>query len=139
MIKLFNSTEGRPPISGRVILGSIFIKHLGDLSDRETIAQIQENMFMQYFLGYSSFTNEAPFSSTLFVEIRERLSLNLLLKINDMIAVLSIQKKAEQADKLQQSSSKSTRDSPDPAVKQRKQDDEQSTETQAKSAAGYAP
>ena len=27
-------------ISGRVILGSIFIKHLGDLSDRETITQI---------------------------------------------------------------------------------------------------
>ena len=137
--KLFNSTEGRPPISGRVILGSIFIKHLGDLSDRETIAQIQENMFMQYFLGYSSFTNEAPFSPTLFVEIRERLSLDLLSKINDVIAVLSIQKEAEQADKLQQSSSKGTRDSPDPAAKQRNQEDEQSTETQGKSAAGCTP
>ena len=57
--KLFTSSEGRPPISGRVVLGNIFIKHLGDLSDRKTIAQIQENMFMQYFLGYSSFTNES--------------------------------------------------------------------------------
>ena len=137
--KLFNSTEGRPPISGRVILGSIFIKHLGDLSDRETIAQIQENMFMQYFLGYSSFTNEAPFSPTLFVEIRERLSLDLLSKINDVIAVLSLQKEAEQDGKLQQSSSKITRDSPDPAVKQRNQDDEQSTATQGKSATGCNP
>ena len=44
---LFPSKEGRPPISGRVILGAVIIKHMGDLTDRETVAQIQENMFMQ--------------------------------------------------------------------------------------------
>ena len=107
--KLFTSSEGRPPISGRVILGSIFIKHLGDLSDRETIAQIQENMFMQYFLGYSSFTNEAPFSPTLFVEIRERLSMELLSKINDVIAVLSIEKEAAKIEQDQQLIQNNTR------------------------------
>lgn len=84
---LFPAVEGRPPISGRVILGAVIIKHLGDLTDRETIAQIRENMFMQYFLGYSSFTNEEPFSDTLFVEIRKRLSLELLSKINEVIAL----------------------------------------------------
>ena len=90
--KLFTSREGRPPISGRVVLGAIVIKHYLNLSDRETIAQVQENMFMQYLLGYSSFTNEEPFSPTLFVEIRERLSLELLSKINDVIAVLCIER-----------------------------------------------
>lgn len=85
--KLFASIEGRPPISGRVILGAVIIKHMGDLTDRETIAQIQENMFMQYFLGYSSFTNEEPFSDTLFVEIRKRLNIELLSKINEVIAL----------------------------------------------------
>ncbi len=84
---LFPSKEGRPAISGRVILGAVIIKHLGDLTDRETVAQIQENMFMQYFLGYSSFTNEEPFSDTLFVEIRKRLSIDLLGKINEAIAL----------------------------------------------------
>mgnify|MGYP003513846070 FL=1 len=84
---LFTAVEGRPPISGRVILGAVIIKHLGDLTDRETIAQIQENMFMQYFLGYSSFTNEEPFSDTLFVEIRKRLSIELLCKINEVIVL----------------------------------------------------
>jgi IS5 family transposase len=88
---LFPSKEGRPAISGRVILGAVIIKHLGDLSDRETIAQIQENMFMQYFLGYSSFTNEEPFSDTLFVEIRKRLSIDLLGKINEAIALYCIE------------------------------------------------
>jgi len=84
---LFPSKEGRPAISSRVILGAVIIKHMGDLTDRETIAQIQENPFMQYFLGYSSFTNEAPFSASLFVEIRERLSLDLLSKISEVIAL----------------------------------------------------
>ncbi len=42
---------------------------------------------MQYFLSYSSFTNEESFSDTLFVEIRKRLSLELLNKINETIAL----------------------------------------------------
>lgn len=95
--KLFQSAEGRPPISGRVILGAMMIKHIETLTDRRTIEHIQENMFMQYFLGYSSFTNEAPFSATLFVEIRKRLSLELLSKINDVIAIHCI-KEDEGAD-----------------------------------------
>src|SRR5699024_1550857 len=85
--KLFRSKEGRQPISGRVILGSVIIKHLGNLADRETIAQIQENVYLQYFLGYSSFTTEAPFSPSLFVEIRNRLSMDLLAEINEAIVL----------------------------------------------------
>ncbi len=88
--KLFTSKEGRPPISGRVVLGCIIIKHLLDLTDRETIEQVRENMFMQYFLGYSSFTNEAPFSASLFVEIRERLNFEILSKINEIIVIHNI-------------------------------------------------
>ena len=89
--RLFSSVEGRPPISGRVILGAMIIKHIEGLTDRKTIQHIRENMFMQYFLGYTSFTNEAPFSDTLFVEIRKRLSLDLLSKINDVIVLHCLQ------------------------------------------------
>ena len=45
----FKSLEGRPPISGRVVIGATIIKHLLGLSDRETVLQIQENVFLQYF------------------------------------------------------------------------------------------
>ena len=89
--RLFSSAEGRPPISGRVILGAMIIKHIEALTDRKTIQHIRENMFMQYFLGYTSFTNEAPFSDTLFVEIRKRLTLDLLSKINDVIVLHCLQ------------------------------------------------
>ena len=69
----FSSSEGRPPINGRIIIGAVIIKHLLNLTDDETILQIQENMFMQYFLEYTSFSNEAPFDSSLFVDIRKRI------------------------------------------------------------------
>lgn len=100
--KLFSSKEGRPPISGRVILGGMIIKHIEGLSDRATILHIQENMFMQYFLGYTSFTNEAPFSDTLFVEIRKRLSLELLSKINEVIALHCMQESEQNGNKTSQ-------------------------------------
>jgi transposase, IS5 family len=93
--KLFTSAEGRPAISGRVILGALMIKHIENLSDRATIQHIQENMFMQYFLGYTSFTNEEPFSASLFVEIRKRLSFELLSKINDVLAIHCLQESIE--------------------------------------------
>lgn len=98
--QLFTGTEGRPPISGRVILGALIIKHIEGLTDRGTIQHIQENMFMQYFLGYTSFTNEEPFSDTLFVEIRKRLSLDLLSKINEVIVLHCLQdSEADKEDK----------------------------------------
>ena len=64
-----------------------------NLTDEETIHQIEENMFMQYFLGYSSFTNESVFSPTLFVEIRKRLNQTLVNSISEL--VVSHQKEIE--------------------------------------------
>jgi IS5 family transposase len=43
---------------------------------------------MQYFLGYVSFTSEAPFDSSLFVEFRNRLGMDTLNAINEKIASL---------------------------------------------------
>jgi transposase, IS5 family len=83
----FKSKEGRPPVSGRIIIGAVIIKHMLNLTDEETINQIEENMFMQYFLGYSSFTNEAPFDSSLFVDIRSRLTPTILDEISYIIAL----------------------------------------------------
>jgi len=96
--QLFSSSEGRVPISGRVIIGAMIIKHLEDLTDRATILHIQENMFMQYFLGYSSFTNEAPFTAPLFVAIRKRMSLELTTKISEVIALHCMEEPEEPSD-----------------------------------------
>lgn len=44
--QLNNSQTGADSINPRVAIGAIIIKHIGDLSDRETVLQIQENMYM---------------------------------------------------------------------------------------------
>jgi len=66
-----------------VAIGAMIIKHLNDFSDRETVLQIQENVYMQYFIGYSSFSNQAPFDASLFVAFRNRLGLDDINKIHE--------------------------------------------------------
>jgi transposase, IS5 family len=81
--RLRNSHTGASSINPRVVIGSLIIKHICDLSDEETVLQIQENMYMQYFIGYSSFSSEPPFDSSLFVEFRKRLSIEEINRINE--------------------------------------------------------
>lgn len=85
-----NSKTGADGINPRVVIGSLIIKHMCDLSDRETVQQIQENMYMQYFLGFSSFSDEEPFDASLFVEFRKRLGIEQINAINEKILNLSI-------------------------------------------------
>ena len=80
-----NNKTGADGINPRVAIGSMIIKHLCDLSDRETVLQIQENMYMQYFVGYSSFSIEEPFDPSLFVDFRKRLGIEQINKINEQI------------------------------------------------------
>lgn len=87
--QMHNNVTGASNINPRVIIGSLIIKHMCKFSDAETVLQIQENMYMQYFIGYSSFSNEAPFDSSLFVEIRKRLGPEQLNAINEKIVELA--------------------------------------------------
>lgn len=87
--QLNNKSKGADGINPRVVIGSLIIKHMCNFSDRETINAIQENIYMQYFIGYSSFSNEAPFDPSLFVDIRKRLGVNQINEINETILRLN--------------------------------------------------
>jgi hypothetical protein len=76
---------GAGTIDARVVLGALIIKHHEELSDEGTIESIKENLYMQYFLGLSSFKRDAVFAPSLFVEIRKRLGLDYWQEINDII------------------------------------------------------
>ena len=76
---------GAGAINARIVLGALIIKHHESLSDEGTIENIQENLYMQYFLGLPSFKREAVFSPTLFVEIRKRLGMDYWQEINEII------------------------------------------------------
>lgn len=72
-----SSTQGRPTKEARRVIGAVIIKHKLCLSDRETVAQIQENPYLQYFVGLSGYQMEAPFAPSLFVEVRKRMGQSL--------------------------------------------------------------
>jgi hypothetical protein len=79
------------------------IKHMCNLDDRETVDQISENMYMQYFLGYSSFTPECPFDASLFVEFRKRLGMESLNAINEKIVALKTRMESSRDNAKQRS------------------------------------
>ncbi|MCX6221600.1 MAG: IS5 family transposase [Bacteroidia bacterium] len=82
------SNTGRPALNPRIVIGSLIIKHMCNLDDREAVDQIAENIYMQYFLGYTSFIKEPPFDASLFVDFRKKLGMDSLNAINEKIAEL---------------------------------------------------
>jgi len=68
-----SKTEGRPAKDARLVIGAVIIKHKLKLGDEETVYQIQENPYFQYFVGLKDFQHEQPFAPSLFVEIRKRM------------------------------------------------------------------
>ena len=79
------SNYGASKINGRIAIGSLIIKYLCDLSDRDVLSNIQENIYMQYFLGLSSFCNKPLFDPSLLTEMRKRLSEQDMIQINELV------------------------------------------------------
>ena len=71
--KTMSDRLGRPGKDARMVIGALIIKHKLTLSDEETVLQIQENPYLQYFIGFSSYKDGPPFTSSLFVDIRKRM------------------------------------------------------------------
>ena len=65
--------QGRPAKDARLVIAAVIIKHKLCLSDEETVAQIQENPYLQYFAGLSGYQMQAPFAASLLVEVRKRM------------------------------------------------------------------
>ncbi|HEY8734732.1 MAG TPA: IS5 family transposase, partial [Puia sp.] len=93
--QLSNSITGANGINPRVAIGAIFIKHMCDLSDREAVLQIQENVYMQYFIGYSGFSYEPVFDASLFVDLRKRFGADQINEINELIMGLVTEEQAK--------------------------------------------
>ncbi len=70
---LSQSPRGRPSKDARLVIGAVIIKHKLCLSDRETVLQIQENPYLQFFVGLPGYQMEAPFAASLLVEVRKRM------------------------------------------------------------------
>ncbi|MEM6752085.1 MAG: IS5 family transposase [Cyanobacteria bacterium P01_C01_bin.38] len=79
---IFTEEIGAPAKSFRMALGALIIKEKLGISDRETVEQIKENPYLQYFIGISSYSNETPFDASMLVHFRQRIGIDLVNRIN---------------------------------------------------------
>lgn len=70
--KTFSHT-GRPAIKARIVIGALIIKHKYQLSDEEVALQIQENAYLQFFIGIEKYQMHPPFHSSTLTNVRKRL------------------------------------------------------------------
>jgi IS5 family transposase len=98
--KLFaDSGMGAPAKNVRIALGALIIKERLGLSDEETVEQIRENPYLQYFLGYESFRGEAPFEASMMVHFRKRLGVEDLNWVQERISQRAQKKHDKAKDK----------------------------------------
>ncbi|MBN2412838.1 IS5 family transposase [candidate division KSB1 bacterium] len=113
--KALSHRMGRPALHARVAIGAVIIKHKLCLPDEEVIPAIQENPYLQYFLGYSGFSHEKPFDPSLFVTIRKRLGLEAFNEMTDALlaAVSDVEKRTKKSGKRATKKNKPTVPSPE--------------------------
>ncbi|WP_085961791.1 IS5-like element ISCysp16 family transposase [Crocosphaera chwakensis] len=93
--KLFSAEKGAPAKPFRMALGILIIKEKLGTSDRETIEQIRENPYLQYFIGLNCYQQEPPVEASMLVHFRKRIDVDLVNKINKEI----VKKEKEKLDK----------------------------------------
>lgn len=76
---------GAPAKAFRMALGALIIKERLGTSDVETVEQIRENPYLQYFLGLSEYSDKAPFEASMLVHFRKRVHLELVRRVNEAI------------------------------------------------------
>ena len=93
------SNKGEPALSIRVALGSLIIQAKQNLTDRETVNQIMENPYLQYFIGYERYEDrKPPFDPSLMVHFRKRIGPDLLSEVNELIALAGLAEEQKSED-----------------------------------------
>jgi len=81
------SLKGQKAVSIRVALGALIIQERLGTDDRETLRQILENPYLQYFLGLPEYQYRRPFHHSLMTHFRKRLGGEIIDEVNEWIAL----------------------------------------------------
>jgi IS5 family transposase len=81
---------GQPIVPARTALGALLIKERLGLTDRETVAAIQENPYLQFFIGLEEFTQDRPFDASTMVDFRKRFGEEGIQQLAEAIALASL-------------------------------------------------
>ena len=82
---LFSEDNDSPARSARMALGALLIKERLGITDRETVEQITENPYLQYFLGLMEYQEDPPFDHSMMTHFRKRFDKEMLKDINESI------------------------------------------------------
>ena len=77
--------NGREAISSRIAFGSIYAKEALNLTDPQTVEQIGENPYLQYFFGLWDYQGTPLFDPSMMVHFRKRFTPEFIAKVNDYI------------------------------------------------------
>ena len=95
----FSEVMGAPAIPFRTALGALIIKEKLGISDRETVEQIKENPYLQYFIGKETYSNKPPFDPSMMVHFRQRISANLIHRTSKKMVQNAREEKEESSEK----------------------------------------
>ena len=90
--KLFCEDNGCPAITARIAFGALLIKERLGTSDRETVEQIRENPYLQYFLGLPEYQDKPLFDNSMMTHFRKRFDKDILSDINEKIVAFAMKK-----------------------------------------------
>lgn len=96
--KIFSEKKGAPALKLRTALGALIVKERCGFSDEETVSQITENAYLQFFLGFREFQIEPPFDSSMMVHFRKRINLEMMNEINELVINLAKLNQEEKAE-----------------------------------------
>lgn len=82
---LFPSRTGHPATPLRMALGILIIQKRKKLSDRAVLKEIQENPYLQYFIGMERFGHKPLVKLIVLVSFRKRLTADFLMEANEYI------------------------------------------------------
>ena len=84
-LRTMSTETGRRAFSSRIAFGSLFIKEYENFTDERCVTAIQENPYMQYFLGLHEFRQEPLFDPSMMVHFRKRFPVEDVARINEYV------------------------------------------------------
>ena len=79
------SKFGPPAKPLRMVLGTYILKREYGFTDNQMLHELNENPYLQYFIGLDAFTLKVPVSATLLRSFKKRFSVEDIDKIDEII------------------------------------------------------
>jgi transposase, IS5 family len=76
---------GRRAKKVQMAIGALIIQQRFGFSDEETVAQIIENPYLQYFIGLTEYQGRKPIDSSMMVYFRKRVTPEMLEEVNKIL------------------------------------------------------